>query len=90
MSVIFHNEQRSKTLSSALDAAQFFRLTLVKRMRKGQRGLLPAFPFGTDLTADELHSVTALKRLKRATQHPVELVTMAVKSLWETKEAPHA
>jgi len=55
-----------------------------------QAGLLPAFPFGTDLTADELHIVTALKRLKKATQHPVELVTMAVRSLWEGKEAPHA
>ena len=55
-----------------------------------QAGLLPAFPFGTDLTADELHIVTALKRLKRATEHPVELVTLAVRSLWEGKQAPHA
>ena len=55
-----------------------------------QAGLLPAFPFGTDLTPDELHIVTALKRLKKATNHPVELVTMALKSLWEGKEAPHA
>lgn len=55
-----------------------------------QAGMLPAFPFGTDLTADELHIVTALKRLKRATQHPVDLVTMAVKSLWEGREAPPA
>lgn len=53
-----------------------------------QAGLLPAFPFGTDLTPDELHIVMALKRLKRATTHPVELVTMAVKSLWENREAP--
>ncbi len=53
-------------------------------------GVLPAFPFGTDLTEDELHIVTALKRLKRATQHPVELVQMAVKSLWEGREAPQA
>jgi acyl-CoA hydrolase len=53
-------------------------------------GLLPAFPFGTDLTTDELHIVTALKRLKRATQHPVEMVTLAVRSVWEGKEAPHA
>ncbi|MFM2400424.1 MAG: hypothetical protein RL341_2581 [Pseudomonadota bacterium] len=52
-------------------------------------GLLPDFPFGTDLTEDELHIVRALKRLKRATEHPTELVTMAVKSLWEGKEAPH-
>jgi hypothetical protein len=55
-----------------------------------EAGLLPAFPFGTDLTADELHIVTALKRLKRATQHPVELVTLALKSLWDGKEAPPA
>jgi acyl-CoA hydrolase len=53
-----------------------------------QAGLLPDFPFGTDLTADELHIVRALKRLKHATQHPVELVTLAVKSLWEQKDAP--
>lgn len=55
-----------------------------------EAGMLPAFPFGTDLTTDELHIVTALKRLKRATQHPVELVTLALKSLWEGKEAPPA
>ena len=55
-----------------------------------QAALLPAYPFGTDMTADELHIVAALKRLKRVTQHPVELVTMAVKSLWDGKDAPHA
>ncbi|MBT9598024.1 MAG: acetyl-CoA hydrolase [Vitreoscilla sp.] len=55
-----------------------------------QAGLLPDFPFGTDLTDDELHIVRALKRLKRATQHPVELVSMAVRSLWEGREAPPA
>jgi hypothetical protein len=51
-------------------------------------GLLPDFPFGTDLTDDELHIVRALKRLKHATEHPAELVTMALKSLWEDKDAP--
>jgi len=55
-----------------------------------EKGLLPGFPFGTDLTADELKIVAALRRLKKATQHPVELVTMALKSLWEGKEAPPA
>ncbi len=55
-----------------------------------QSGLLPDFPFGTDLTDDELHIVRALKKLKHATQHPVELVEMAVKSLWQDREAPHA
>jgi acyl-CoA hydrolase len=57
---------------------------------RSRAGLLPDFPFGTDLTEDELHIVRALKRLKRATGHPTELVTMAVRSLWEGKEAPHA
>ncbi len=55
-----------------------------------EAGLLPDFPFGTDLTDDELHIVRAMKKLKHATQHPVELVEMAVRSLWEGKEAPHA
>ena len=55
-----------------------------------QAGLLPDFPFGTELTEDELHIVRALKSLKHATHHPAELVVMAVKSLWEGKEAPHA
>jgi hypothetical protein len=55
-----------------------------------QAGLLPAYPFGTDLNADELHIVAALKRMKRATAHPVDLVTSAVKSLWDGKDAPVA
>jgi acyl-CoA hydrolase len=55
-----------------------------------EKGLLPGFPFGTDLTADELKIVAALRRLKKATQHPLELVTLALKSLWEDKEAPPA
>jgi len=52
-------------------------------------GLLPEFPFGTDFTDDELHIVRALKKLKHASAHPLELVQMAVRSLWEGKEAPH-
>jgi acyl-CoA hydrolase len=35
-----------------------------------EAGLLPDFPFGTDLTDDELHIVRALKKLKHASQHP--------------------
>ena len=53
-------------------------------------GLLPDFPFGTDLTEDELHMVRAMKKLKHASHHPSELLTMAVKSLWTDKEAPPA
>lgn len=55
-----------------------------------EQGLLPGFPFGTDLTPDELKIVAALRRMKKATQHPVELVTMALRSFWEGKEAPPA
>ncbi len=53
-----------------------------------QAGLLPDFPFGTDLTDDELKIVNALKKLKHASQHPAEMVTLILKSLWEGKEAP--
>jgi len=52
--------------------------------------VLPDFPFGTDLTPDELHMVRAMKKVKHAAEHPAELLTMAVKSLWEGKEAPKA
>jgi acyl-CoA hydrolase len=52
--------------------------------------LLPDFPFGTDLTADELKIVRALKKLKHASQHPSELLTLAFKSFWEAKEMPQA
>jgi acyl-CoA hydrolase len=55
-----------------------------------QAGLLPDFPFGTDLTDDELQIVRALKKLKHASAHPLELVEMALRSLWEGKEAPRA
>ena len=53
-------------------------------------GLLPDFPFGTDLSDDELHIVRALKKMKHAGHHPSELLTMALKSLWQGKDAPAA
>ena len=55
-----------------------------------EKAVLPDFPFGTDLTEDELHIVRALKRMKRATNHPVELVSMVLKSLWDDQPAPPA
>lgn len=51
-------------------------------------GMLPDHPFGTDLTDDELRMVRAMQKIKHASQHPTELLTMAVKSLWEGREAP--
>ena len=74
-------ERYQQNLPGALDA---------KLHPWSQAGLLPAYPFGTDMSADELHIVAALKRMKRITRHPVELVTMAVRSLWDGKDAPHA
>ena len=53
-----------------------------------EAGLLPDFPFGTDLTDDELRMVRAMQKIKHASQHPAELLTMAVKSLWDDKKAP--
>jgi acyl-CoA hydrolase len=56
-------------------------------------GLLPDFPFGTDLTDltdDELHIVRALKSLKHASEHPLELIEQALRSLWSGKQAPPA
>jgi acyl-CoA hydrolase len=55
-----------------------------------QNGLLPDFPFGTDLMDDELHMVRAMKKLKHASEHPEEMLTMAIKSLWDGKSAPQA
>ena len=55
-----------------------------------EAGLLPDFPFGTDLTPDELHIVKALKKLKHASDHPVELLSLAVKSFWQGREMPKA
>ena len=52
--------------------------------------LLPDFPFGTDLTDDELRMVRAMKKIKHASEHPTELLTMAIRALWEGKEAPPA
>ena len=55
-----------------------------------EAGLLPDFPFGTDLTEDELHIVRALKKMKQASQHPLELLKMVMSSLWQGKQAPPA
>jgi hypothetical protein len=55
----------------------------------GRGRLLPDFPFGTDLTDDELHIVRALKKLKHASQHPASWCRWR-SSLWDGKEAPHA
>lgn len=53
-------------------------------------GHLPDFPFGTDLNADELKMIRALRKLKSASAHPVELVKLVFKSLAQQAEVPPA
>lgn len=55
-----------------------------------EAALLPDFPFGTDLTKEELKIVGALKKLKHASEHPTEMLALAFKSFWEGKEMPKA
>lgn len=55
-----------------------------------QAGLLPDFPFGTDLTPDELHMVGALRQLKHASHHPAKFVSLLIRSVWQNKQAPAA
>lgn len=53
-------------------------------------GVLPDFPFGTDLSEDEVTIVRALKKLKHASQHPLQLVPMILKSLGGERPVPPA
>ncbi|MBB5019820.1 acyl-CoA hydrolase [Chitinivorax tropicus] len=63
--------------------------TLESRLRPWrQQGLLPDFPFGTDFTDDELVIVKALRKLKAATENPLELVGTVVKSLFGEGDVP--
>ncbi len=65
--------------------------TLRERLRPWRNeGLLPDFPFGTDLSEDELKIVRALKKLKHASTHPVELVGLVLRSLQDLPEVPEA
>ncbi|MFC4159928.1 acetyl-CoA hydrolase/transferase C-terminal domain-containing protein [Chitinimonas lacunae] len=53
-----------------------------------EAGLLPSFPFGTDFNEDELAMIAALQKLRHASHHPVELLTMMFRGLFEGKTAP--
>ena len=58
----------------------------------GNDGLLPDFPLGTDFTDDELVIIRALARLKRSSEHPLELVKMLIDSamaqVFDQKDVP--
>ncbi|WP_271009504.1 acetyl-CoA hydrolase/transferase C-terminal domain-containing protein [Paucibacter sp. B51] len=65
--------------------------TLRERLRPWRNsGVLPDFPFGTDLSDEEMQIVRALKKLKHASHHPVELVKLIVKSLGPQAPVPEA
>jgi hypothetical protein len=53
-------------------------------------GALPDFPFGTDLDPDELRIVRALKKLKHASTHPVELVCLVLRGIGPERPVPPA
>jgi acyl-CoA hydrolase len=53
-----------------------------------QAGALPDFPFGTDFTDDELAMIRTLKKLKHASENPLELVELAFQSLFTDKQVP--
>lgn len=55
-----------------------------------EAGLLPGFPFGTDLTEDEVHIVTVLRRLKKSLHHPVALVSAVVRGARPGRTVPPA
>jgi len=82
-------------LSADYKLPQRYRNNLPEALREKLRpwrneGILPDFPFGTDLTDDELHIVRALKKLKYASTHPVALVGLVLRSLVSHKRAPEA
>jgi acyl-CoA hydrolase len=52
------------------------------------RAQLPDFPFGTDFTADELAMLGALQRLQHAAENPLELATLALRSLFRDQHVP--
>lgn len=59
------------------------------RFREWQhKGWLPAFPFGTDLTEDELRIAKVLQKMKAQADHPVSLVGSIVKGLASSKAVP--
>ena len=68
-------------LDEAYEVPEQYRQNLPEALRDRlqpwrQSGLLPDFPFGTDLSAEEIEMVTALRKMQDATRHPVELVAM--------------
>lgn len=49
---------------------------------------LPAFPFGTDFTPDELKMLAALERIKHANKNPLELIELAFCGLFQDEKVP--
>jgi hypothetical protein len=54
------------------------------------KGLLPAFPFGTDFTAEEQLLVPVLQRLAEAASSPATLLRLALRGLTGPELSPDA
>jgi acyl-CoA hydrolase len=54
-----------------------------------QEGLLPSFPFGTELTEIEQRLIPALGRLRRAAKRPLQLAALAGRSRGARRGAGH-
>jgi len=55
-----------------------------------QKGLLPAYPFGTDLTAQELALAASLRKLKALSEEPGQFIRAAFKALLHHADAAAA
>lgn len=63
--------------------------SLAARLEPFQQSL-PAFPFGTDFTKDELAIVKALMALKASTENPLSLMKAVINSVFKDHEVPHS
>lgn len=61
--------------------------SLAARLEPFQQSL-PAFPFGTDFTKDELAIVKALMALKASTENPLSLMKAVINSVFKDHEVP--
>ena len=85
--------KKNRKLPASYEVPEQFRQNLPELLESKLRpwkasGLIPDYPFGTDLTGDEMTMVAALQKLKHAKDHPLELAQLAFRSLFKENDAP--
>lgn len=85
--------KKNRKLPASYEVPAQFRQNLPELLESKLRpwnasGLIPNYPFGTDLTGDEMTMVAALQKLKYAKDHPLELAQLAFRSLFKENDAP--